>query len=65
VKTLSDHRDVSFGQSYGVLIKELRLLTRSIFVVDPNDRISYIQIVKEVTSHPNYDEVLAALKQKV
>jgi thiol peroxidase len=65
IKTLSDHRDVSFGQAYGVLIKELRLLARSIFIVDPSDRISYIQIVKEMTSHPDYDEVLAALKEKV
>lgn len=65
IKFLSDHRDLSFGQAYGVLIKELRLLTRAIFIVDPNDKISYVQVVKEVTNQPNYDEVLNALKQRV
>jgi thiol peroxidase len=62
VKTLSDHRDASFGQAYGVLIKELRLLTRSIFVVDKNDVVTYAEIVPEVTSHPDYDKALAAAK---
>jgi thiol peroxidase len=65
IKFLSDHRDVSFGQAYGVLIKELRLLARSVFIVDANDNISYVQLVKEVTTQPNYDEVLEALKHKV
>ncbi len=65
IKFLSDHRDLSFGQAYGLLIKELRLLTRAIVIVDANDKISYIQIVKEVTHEPNYEEVLSTLKQKV
>jgi thiol peroxidase len=65
IKFLSDHRDVSFGQAYGVLIKELRLLARSVFIVDANDNISYVQLVKEVTTQPDYDEVLEALKHKV
>lgn len=65
IKSLSDHRDLSFGLAYGVLIKELRLLSRSVFIVDANDKIVYVQIVKEVTNQPNYEEVLAALKQKV
>lgn len=63
--SLSDHRDVSFGQAYGLLIKELRLLARAVVIVNEQDKISYIQIVKEVTNQPNYDEVLAVLKQKV
>ncbi|NOZ57707.1 MAG: thiol peroxidase [Calditrichaeota bacterium] len=63
VATLSDHRDASFGQNYGVLIKELRLLNRSIFVVDDSDVVRYVQIVKENTEHPNYDEALGALRQ--
>jgi thiol peroxidase len=62
VKTLSDHRDASFGLAYGVLIKELRLLTRSIFVIDPHDTVTYAEIVPEVTSHPDYDKALAAAK---
>lgn len=62
VKTLSDHRDGSFGKSYGVLIKELRLLARAIFIVDKDDVIQYIQLVNEVTDEPDYDEVIAAVK---
>jgi len=58
VITLSDHRDASFGTSYGVLIKELRLLARAIFVVDREGMIRYTQLVKEVTNEPDYDAVL-------
>lgn len=63
VKTLSDHRDASFGQAYGVLIKGLRLLTRSIFIIDTKGNIAYKQIVPEITTEPNYDEALSALKK--
>jgi thiol peroxidase len=62
VVTLSDYRERSFGQNYGVLIKELLLLTRAIFVVDADDTIRYIQIVPEVTSEPDYAAVIAAVK---
>ena len=62
VITLSDYRDRSFGQNYGVLIKELLLLTRCIFVLDAEGVIRYIQQVPEVTSEPDYAAVLAAVK---
>jgi thiol peroxidase len=62
VQTLSDHRDASFGEAYGVLIKELRLLARSIFVVGPDDKVKYVQLVNEMTDEPDYDEVLAAVR---
>ncbi len=62
VKTLSDYRDRSFGLSYGVLIKELMLLSRVIFVIDATDTIRYIQVVPEVTSEPDYAAVLTAAK---
>jgi thiol peroxidase len=62
VQTLSDHRDASFGQAYGVLIKELRLLTRAIFVIGADNKVQYVEYVKEVTSHPNYEAALASLK---
>ena len=62
IKTLSDHRDASFGLAYGVLIKELRLLSRSIFIVGADDRVQYVEYVKEVTNHPNYDAALNVLK---
>lgn len=63
VKVLSDHRDAAFGKAYGVLIKELRLLSRSIFVVDGAGTVRYVEYVPEVTSHPNYDAALAAARQ--
>lgn len=65
VETLSDHRDASFGTNYGVLIKELRLLARSIFVIDREGIVRYIQHVKEITKEPDYDAVIAAAKKLV
>ena len=63
VQTLSDHREASFGNAYGVLIKELRLLARAIFLVDPKGVIRYIQLVKEIASEPDYEAVFSALKK--
>jgi len=65
VTTLSDHFDASFGMSYGILIKELRLLARAIFVIDREGIIQYIQIVKEVAEEPDYDAVIEAVKKLV
>ncbi len=62
VEMLSDHRDASFGQSYGTLIKELRLESRAIFVVDENDILRYVEYVKEITTHPDYEAALQAAK---
>ena len=62
VQTLSDHRDLSFGKAYGVAIEELRLLTRSIFVVDSNDKVTYVEYVPEATEHPNYEKAIEAVK---
>jgi len=59
---LSDHRDASFGTNWGVLMKELRLLARSIFIVDKENVIRYAQIVPEQTAEPDYDAALSALK---
>jgi thiol peroxidase len=62
VVTLSDHRDAAFGLAYGVLIRELRLLARSVFVLDKAGIIRYVQIVPEMTDQPDY---AAALKVAV
>jgi len=62
VKMLSDHRDGSFGGNYGTLIKDLRLESRAIFVVDKENKIRYVEYVKEVADYPNYDAALAAAK---
>ncbi|MDD2452769.1 MAG: thiol peroxidase [Synergistales bacterium] len=59
---LSDHRDASFGTNWGVLMKELRLLARSIFIVDRENVIRYVQIVPEQTAEPDYEAALKALK---
>lgn len=63
VQTLSDHRDLSFGEAYGVAIKELRLLARSIFVIDKDDKVAYVEYVSENTNHPNYENAIVAVKQ--
>lgn len=63
MRTLSDHRDMSFGNAYGAHIKELRLDSRAVFVVDANDTIRYVQYVTEITQEPDYDAALAALKK--
>ncbi|NIS74124.1 MAG: thiol peroxidase [Deltaproteobacteria bacterium] len=65
VTVLSDHRDLSFGTAYGVVIKELRLLARSVFVIDENDVVRYVQIVPEGSTHPDYDGALEAVKSLV
>lgn len=65
VATLSDHRDAAFGKAYGVLIKELRLLARAVFVVDQQGSIRHIELVKEVASEPNYDAILEAVREVV
>ena len=62
VKTLSDHRDFSFAEAYGVGMKELRLLARSVFVIDSNDTVTYVEYVGEGTDHPNYDAAIEAAK---
>jgi len=63
VLTLSDHREAAFGISYGVLIKELRLLARAVFVVDKTGIVRYKELVKELTNEPDYEAALKAVKQ--
>jgi thioredoxin-dependent peroxiredoxin len=63
VRTLSDHRTAEFGEKYGVLIKEMRLLSRAIFVVDPQGFVRYVEYVKENATEPDYKEALKALKE--
>src|SRR5881396_3606887 len=62
VKMLSDHRSGSFGEAYGTLIKDLRIESRAIFVLDKDNIIRHVEYVKEVADHPNYDAALAAAK---
>jgi len=63
VRTLSDHREAAFGKAYGVLIKELRLLARAVFVSDKQGVIRYVELVKELGSEPNYEAALKAAKE--
>jgi len=62
VQTLSDYKDRSFGKEFGTYIKELGLLTRAVFVVDENDKVTHVEYCEEVTAEPNYEAVLNALK---
>lgn len=63
VQTLSDYQERSFGLNYGMLIKELKLLARAVFVIDSDDRIAYRQIIPEVTDEPDYQAALAAARK--
>jgi thiol peroxidase len=63
VKVVSDYRDADFGEAYGVLIKELRLLARTVFVVDKEGVVRYVQYVEETSQEPNYEEVLKAINE--
>ncbi len=63
VKTLSDYQDRAFGLNWGLLIKELKLLARAVYVVDKAGKVVYREIVKEVTAEPDYAAALAAAKK--
>jgi thiol peroxidase len=65
VKVVSDYQDRSFGQNWGVLLKDLKLLARAVFVVDRDDTVRWAQYVPEVTEEPDYDGALAVVKQLV
>jgi thioredoxin-dependent peroxiredoxin len=62
IRVGSDHRDLSFGEAYGVAVKELRLLARAVFVVDANDTVVYAEYVPESGQHPDYDAALRAVR---
>ena len=62
VKMLSDHKDGSFGAAYGTLIKELRIESRAIFVLDRNNQVRHAEYVKEVADFPNYESALSAAR---
>jgi thiol peroxidase len=60
--TLSDHKDLDFGRRYGVLIPDLRILCRAVFVIGAEDKIKYVEYVSEVANHPNYDAILSCAR---
>lgn len=63
IQTLSDHKLTDFGKNYGVLIKELRLLARAVFVIDASGKITYVELVPEITNQPDFAAVLDAVKK--
>ncbi len=63
LQTYSDHREASFGLAYGVLIKELRLLARAVFVVDQGGQLQHVQWVPELASEPDYEAVLQTVRR--
>lgn len=62
VDTLSDHRDAYFGEAFGVLIKEMRLLARAVFVVNSQNEVVHAEYVSEATNHPDYEAAITAAK---
>ena len=64
VQMLSDYKEHAFGQAYGVLIKELQLLSRAVFVIGSEDKVQYAEYVKEITTHPDYEKVLGFIKAR-
>ncbi|AXF55968.1 thiol peroxidase [Salicibibacter kimchii] len=60
---LSDHRDFSFGEAFGIGIQEMRLLARGVFVLDSNGKITHAEYVPEATEHPNYEAAITAAKE--
>ena len=62
VVTVSDYKDKEFSKNYGAYINELGLLTRAVFVVDENNKVSYVEYLNEITEEPNYAKALEALK---
>lgn len=65
VTTLSDHKDATFGLNYGLLIKQLRLLARTVMIINKEGKIEYIQLVKEVAEEPDYEDALDKLASLV
>ena len=65
IKAVYDYKELSFGNAYGVLIDEFKLLTRAIFVVDKDNIIKYVEYVEEVTEEPNYENALEAAKNLI
>lgn len=63
ILTISDHRELSFGTAYGVVVKEFRLLARSVFIIDKTGIVRYIELVPDITNHPNYEKALAEIKK--
>ena len=65
VITLSDHREADFGKNYGVLIKELRLLARAVFLLNKDNVIKYVEIIPEISKEPNYEAAIEAIRQNL
>jgi thiol peroxidase len=65
VQTLSDHRDASFGKAFGLLIKELRLLARAVFLVDRAGIVQYAQLVEEIANEPDYEALWSGLSKMI
>jgi len=65
IRPASDYQDRNFGESWGTLIEELKIMARAIFVLDGEGKIAYVEYVPEVADEPNYDAAMAALKSLV
>jgi thiol peroxidase len=64
IQMLSDYQDHAFGRAYGILIQELKLLSRAVFVIGPDDKVQYVEYVREITEHPDYEKVLGFIRAR-
>ncbi len=65
IHVVSDHKDLDFGEQYGFVIDELRLLARGIVVVDRENQVRYVEYVPEVSTHPDYDQALEVIRSLI
>jgi thiol peroxidase len=65
IRTASDYQDRSFGENWGTLIEELKILCRAVFVLNADGKVVYAEYVGEVTNEPDYDAALEALRAEL
>jgi len=63
IVVVSDHRDLDFGEKYGFILKEFRLLSRGVIIIDKDKTVRYVEYVNEVTNHPDYNKALEAVNE--
>ena len=61
-RLVSAHKNEAFAKAYGLLVQELRLLRRAVFVIGPDDRVAYVEYVKDQVDEPDYTRALEAVK---
>jgi thiol peroxidase len=63
--TLSDYLHNDFGSKFGILMNEFKLLARAVYIVNSEDEIIYVEYVDNMSTHPNYDELIKHLNAEI